>query len=302
MDVNKSLTIAIVGLGMIGGSIALGLKQSLTPCPRIIAVDRNEQSLALATRQGIVELTLTAPGPELAQADIVFLCTPVLQMESVIAEVVPFLRAGSILTDVGSTKAWLRPRLQRLLPDTVCYIGGHPMAGREQSGYSAACASLFLGKWYILCPEPTTNPQALAVVTRLVSCLGAKIAKMDVELHDQCAAVISHLPHVAAAAMVNVLDCYPDPETSLQLAGGGFHDTTRIASSDADMWADICISNAPAILDSLESYQQLLAGLAQAIADNDRAVIHQFFQRAKKRRDSLLQLMATTCPATNRLP
>lgn len=274
---------------MIGGSIAVGLKRHIQPCPRIIALDRDVASIRLAQQNGVADTILSEPGLELQQADVVFLCTPVLQMEVVAAAVAPFLKIGAIVTDVGSTKAWLAPRMRQLLPPHVFYIAGHPMAGREKSGFAAADGDLFKDKWYILCPESDTDPHSLETVRALIERLGAKIAIMDAQLHDQCAAVISHTPHIAAAAMVNLLDCYPDPQTSLQLAGGGFRDTTRIASSDADMWADVCISNAPAILHSLEAYQGVISDLSDAVKARDRAAIHAFFRSAKQRRDSLLE-------------
>ncbi|MDU4961814.1 MAG: prephenate dehydrogenase/arogenate dehydrogenase family protein [Sporomusaceae bacterium] len=285
----KPLTIAIIGLGMIGGSIAVGLKRYLSPSPLLLALDRDAASLAAARQQQIVDLVLERPGPELQQADIIFLCTPVLQMESMAAAIAPFLRNGVIVTDVGSTKAWLAPRMKALLPPHARYVGGHPMAGREQSGFQAANGDLLRDKWYLLCPQADTDPSALQSVRELAESLGAKVAVMDAPGHDQCAAVISHAPHIAAAALVNLLDCYPDPQTSLKLAGGGFRDTTRIASSNADMWADICISNDAAILDSLASYQGLLAKFAAAVQNKDRAAIRLFFAAAKAHRDSLLE-------------
>jgi prephenate dehydrogenase len=289
IDQTKSLCIAIVGLGMIGGSIAVGLKRYVKPCPVILALDRDLNSLSEAKQQRVADNVIQSPGSELLQADVVFLCTPVLQMEVVAASIAPFLKSGAIITDVGSTKGWLAPRMKRLLPPHVRYIGGHPMAGREKSGFSAADGDLFRDKWYLLCPDSDTDAQALLLIRGLAECLGAKVDVMDSVRHDQCAAVISHTPHIAAAAMVNLLDCYPDPQTSLKLAGGGFRDTTRIASSDADMWADVCISNAPAILSSLQAYQGILAALSAAVERGDRSAIRAFFASAKVHRDSLLE-------------
>lgn len=294
-----NLSIAIVGLGMIGGSIAQGLKRSLQPCPIIYALDRDELGLTAAKEQGAVDFLMHIPGPELLSADVVFLCTPVLQMEAVVTTIAPFLKPGAIVTDVGSTKGWLAPRMKSLLPVGVKYIGGHPMAGREKSGYFAADGELFRDKWYILTTDSATDQSALQVIRSLAESLGAKITVMEANLHDQCAAVISHTPHIAAAALVNLLDHYPDPQTSLQLAGGGFRDTTRIASSDADMWADICISNSTAILDSLESLQSILASLGQAIKAGDRAAIYGYFSSAKVHRDRMLSEMESKSPVVN---
>lgn len=283
------LCIAIVGLGMIGGSIAIGLKRYVTPSPVILALDYDADALALAKQQQVADWTGQNPGPELLQADVVFICTPVLQMESVAAAISPFLKSGAIVTDVGSTKAWLASQMNSLLPETVRYIGGHPMTGRERSGFWAADGDLFRNKWYLICPVADTDPEALQTIRTLAEALGAKVDIMDVSQHDQCAAVISHTPHIAAAALVNLLDCYPDPRNSLRLAGGGFRDTTRIASSNADMWADVCISNAPAILDSLQAFQGILSNLSAAVECGDRTAIREFFASAKAHRDSLLE-------------
>ena len=289
MHDDKPLTIAIVGLGMIGGSLAVGFKRYLKPIPQIIALDCNTESLTAAKLQQTADIAVDKPGAELLQADVVYLCTPVLQMEAVVASIAPYLSTGAIVTDVGSTKNWLAPRMKGLLPQNVHYIGGHPMAGREKSGFAAANGELLQNKWYLLCADETTDQASLAQVRNLAESLGAKVAVMDAARHDQYAAVISHTPHVAAAAMVNLLDCYPDPQTSLKLAGGGFHDTTRIASSDPDMWADICISNSEAILDSLKHYQGIIAELSEHIESGDRNAIRAFFAAAKLHRDSILQ-------------
>lgn len=292
----RPLTIAIIGLGMIGGSIAVGLKHYVKPCPLLLALDHDAASLAAAKQNEAVDRVMESPGPELGQADIVFLCTPVLQMERVAAAIAPFLKESAIVTDVGSTKGWLAPRMKALLPPHARYVGGHPMAGREKSGFAAANGDLLQGKWYLLCPEAGTDKAALQTVRKLAESLGARVAIMDADRHDQCAAIISHTPHIAAAALVNLLDCYPDPQTSLKLAGGGFRDTTRIASSNADMWADICISNDEAILHSLAAYQQLLENLSVAVKQKDREAVRAFFASAKAHRDSLLEQADLTLP------
>jgi prephenate dehydrogenase len=190
--------------------------------------------------------------------------------------------------------------MKALLPPHLRYIGGHPMAGREKSGFSAADGDLFRDKWYLLCPHADTDVPALHLVRTLAESLGAKVDVMDWAQHDQCAAVISHVPHIAAAALVNLLDCYPDPQTSLKLAGGGFRDTTRIASSDSDMWADVCISNSTAILSSLQAYQGILAGLSAAVERGDRSAIRAFFASAKVHRDSLLEQLDISLPLSSK--
>ena len=163
------------------------------------------------------------------------------------------------------------------------------MTGIENSGIMAATQGLFKEKWYILVPEASTCPKAVEAVSEILTWTGARITTMDLADHDQCAAIISHVPHVAAAALVNLLGKYPDLEESFKLVGGGFRDTTRIASSNADMWADICLTNAQPITDSLLQMKDLLDEMIQAIENGDRPAIHHFFKRAKVRRDALIK-------------
>ncbi|MBQ5636597.1 MAG: prephenate dehydrogenase/arogenate dehydrogenase family protein, partial [Selenomonadales bacterium] len=163
------------------------------------------------------------------------------------------------------------------------------MAGIELSGIAAAKVDLFNNKFYIISPETAKNDASVQLVEAMVRAIGAIPTTLDLTHHDSCVAVISHVPHVAAAGLVNLLGCSPeDLEHNLKLAGGGFRDTTRIASSDADMWADICISNGKAIQKTLRSYQEMMGLIIDAIEDGDRQAIHSFFRTAKLRRDALL--------------
>ncbi len=152
----------------------------------------------------------------------------------------------------------------------------------------AADKELFRNKWYILIPEASTCHEAVGTISQILSLTGARITTMGLADHDQCAAIISHIPHVAAAALVNLLGKYPSLEESFKLVGGGFRDTTRIASSNADMWADICLTNSKPITESLQQMKELLDEMIQAVEKCDRPAIHDFFKRAKVRRDTLI--------------
>ena len=281
--------IVIIGVGLIGGSLGLALRRAYPENLEIIGVDTDQAGLDAAVLAGAVDRGEMSSAAGVAAADFVFLCTPVLQIPDLVAKIRPHLKPGAILTDVGSTKDLLRAKITALLPPDVCYIGGHPMAGREKSGIAAATESLFRDKLYILTPDEGVSPSAVERLAALVGLTGARVTVMDARRHDQAAAIISHIPHVVAAAMVNLLDGYPDEEENLlNLAGGGFCDTTRIASSNADMWADICMTNPAAIVEGLGQLQSLIAEVTLAVRQGDRAAAHRFFRTAKARRDSII--------------
>jgi len=283
----NGMEIAIIGVGLIGGSLGLALKAS-DASVKVIGIDKNSASLKQALDRGAADIVGT--DLELVKdADVVFLATPVLQINKLLPQILPKLKKGAILTDTGSTKAGIKDTIRRFLPDGVYYVGGHPMAGREKSGVAAADKELFQDKWYIITNGLNAPQQAVDTVVELVRHVGAKVTFIDEEQHDLCAAVISHVPHVAAAALANLLSYYPGhAEQMLNLAGGGFCDTTRIASSDADMWADICIENAVAVSDGLEHFQTMISNVLTAIRQNDRPALHSYFKGAKLCRDTLL--------------
>lgn len=291
----KQLNIAIIGLGLIGGSLGLAIKHHYGAQVMVAGVDRDAGTLAYALGSGAVDSAGTDSRTAASQADIVFLCTPVLQIVPVVQNIIPCLKPGTILSDVGSTKQYLYEKLSRLLPADIHYVAGHPMAGSEQSGIMAADKDLFRNKCYIIIPETARLASAAEKICRLLSCTGAQITAMELAQHDRCAAVISHAPHVTAAALVHLLGLRPaELGNNLKLAGGGFRDTTRIASSNADMWADICLSNPEAIADSLTHLQGIIGQVIADIRREDRESVHAFFKTAKLRRDSLIQ--ASFCP------
>lgn len=280
--------ITIVGLGLIGGSLGLAFKNMGDPNLIITGIDHDQYTLEKAVACGAVDYSTRDLATGVEKADIIFLCTPVLQIIPIVEKMLPYLKTGVIVTDVGSTKGFLADRLALILPAGIHYVSGHPMTGAEQSGITAAKKDLFKDKWYILIPEGSTCPEAIEVIHEVLTWTGAKLTTMDIVAHDQCAAIISHVPHIAAAALVNLLTLYPDLEDNFKLVGGGFRDTTRIASSNADMWADICLTNAQPIVDSLVHLQALLTGVIEEVKRGDRQALHHFFKRAQIRRDALI--------------
>jgi len=278
--------VAIIGVGLIGGSLGLAFKAA--GGVDVTGADCDRAVLDAAVARGAIDRGTTDPAAAAGAAEVVFLCAPVLRLPGLAARIAPHLQEGAIVTDVGSTKKLVGEKIARLLPANVHYVGGHPMAGREKSGVAAADAALFRDKWYIFTPTAATSPAAVDKVAALVRRTGARVTVMEAARHDDCAAVISHVPHVVAAGLVNLLGNHPDEDGLLSLAGGGFCDTTRIASSNADMWADICLTNAEAITGGLEGLQALLADVAAAIRRGDRAAVRAFFAKAKARRDGII--------------
>ena len=285
----KVTNLAIIGIGLIGGSLGLCLKDRLGDAIHITGLCRTEASMRRAVEMGAVDAATADLAAVVGDADIVFLSPPVLQIVPMVRRILPFLKDGAILTDAGSTKGFLCDELKKILPPDIYYIAGHPMTGREQSGVAAATKELFRGKAYVIIDDPSIPKD---VMERLMSVLlhtEANFTTLDLARHDRCAAVISHVPHLAAAALVTLLNRSGDDlDSCLKLIGGGFKDTTRIASSNADMWADICMTNRKPIVDALHEMQAILGTVADAVAHGDRTAIYDYFTASKERRDSIL--------------
>lgn len=280
--------VAILGLGLIGGSLGLALRQVDSEQVEVTGFARRAITGELALQMGAVDILADTPQAAVQDADFVFLCTPVLQMLPMAETVLPAMKPGAVLTDVGSTKGWFIKKIRSLLPPHIHYIGGHPMAGRERSGMEAAQADLFRDKWFIFTPLPDTPPDLMQRLRQLIQLTGAKTAELDERTHDQVTAVISHVPHVVAAGLVQLLRKQSDPALTARFIGGGFRDTTRIASSDADMWADICMTNGENIAAELDATVKLLGNVATMIRAGDRQGVHEYFTQAKQLRDALL--------------
>ncbi len=285
----NKLKICIVGIGLIGGSIGLAIKKNLKEAVYISGLDKNPETLRIAVERGAVDIATSEAKEAVKEADIIFLSTPVLQIVPMIEEILPFLKNGAIITDTGSTKQFIWQQLQKILPPDIYYIAGHPMAGKEHSGIKAADAELFHNKCYVIVEDTGAPQEAVNRICDLLKVTGANITTMDIAKHDRCASIISHVPHVTAAALVTLLNkSKNDIEANLKLAGGGFKDTTRIASSNADMWADICMSNPEAIVNHLEELKHILDEVIINIKDKNRENIYEYFHAAKQRRDNIL--------------
>lgn len=284
---DREKTLAVIGLGLIGGSLVRAVKDAGLPW-QVIGVARREETRREALEAGAVDVAQASALEAVAEADVVVFALPVLTVPSLLAELAPVLRPGTIVTDVGSTKASLTRQADDLLPDGVSFVGGHPIAGTEDSGFSASFPDLFRGARCILTPGRTSTPEAIDTVRGLWEGVGSLVESMDPRVHDRILAVISHLPHVVAYALVNSAAAF-DRELPglLGYTGGGFRDFTRIAASHSVMWRDICLDNRDALLEALDGFIAETSRMRDLIATDDAPGLEEGFDSARAVRRSL---------------
>ncbi len=288
--------LAIVGLGLIGGSLARALKKKGCVA-EIIGTGRREASLIKAQELGVIDRWTLDLGEAVAQADVVVIATPTLIAEKVLADLKPHMRRSLIVTDVASVKGSLVDAARRIFGEVPPqFVPGHPIAGSEQSGVEASREDLYVNHRVILTPAQGTDTDALAVIRNMWANTGAEVLEMAVDEHDRVLAATSHLPHVLAYALVDALASNGSAEEIFKFAAGGFRDFTRIASSDPVMWHDIVRANRDAVLSSMDDFSTRLAELRAAIESDDSAEILDTFTRAKSARDEyfLSQYQVTT--------
>ena len=275
--------VVIVGPGLIGGSVGLGLRQA-GAADRIVGVGHRASSLQKAQEMGAIHEGTLALEEAVPGAEIVMLATRVGLIAEMAAKAAPLMPAGGILTDVGSTKGRVTEQIEAMLAETdVGFVGAHPIAGSERRGIGAAQADLFQNALCIVTRTPNTDPNRLAKVTALWETLGAKVSVMTPEQHDKTLAQISHVVHLAAVALVNSAD-----EAALAHAARGFLDTTRVASGDPALWRDICLSNDNQLAAALRAMTGALDEFARALERGDADALLDLLDRAKRRRDGLL--------------
>lgn len=285
--------IVVCGVGLIGGSFALALRQALAgePC-EFIGVGRSKGTLDEARKLGVVDRTTGDWGVALAGAELLLLAMPVGQMESVMRQLAPHLESQTLVTDGGSTKqdviaaarAALGPRISQFVP-------GHPIAGAEKSGVAAAQADLYCGKRVILTPLAENSPAAVAAVRRVWEACGARVSELAPGAHDHIFAAVSHLPHLLAFALVHQLAGRDNADQLFSFAAGGFRDFTRIASSHPEMWRDICTANRSALIQELDAYQAELMRARVMLASADATALEAMFGTARTRRDAWLEAL-----------
>jgi prephenate dehydrogenase len=282
--------LVIFGVGLIGGSFALALKEKHA-VKHVVGVGRTRANLLTAQRLGIIDEIATDAAAAVRDADLVLLAVPLAQNAAVLAEIAPHLGPKTIVTDAGSTKRDIIAQARRYLGAQFSrFVPAHPIAGTEKSGAKAAFAALYRDHELIITPVRGTDPKAVKKVAAAWRLAGMRVNKMDAEAHDRMFALVSHLPHVVAYALVGQVAGYKDAQTLLAHTGGGFRDTTRIAGSSPEMWRDVCLSNRAALLQALDDYMAEFERLRGLLAANDGAALEARFAAARDVRARWLKL------------
>ncbi len=293
--------VLIAGCGLMGASLGLAIK-SRNLAGQVVGWDSDHRATAAALERGAIDQVATNPEAAAAEADLVVLAAYVKSLPELLLRLAPSVRAGTIMTDLGSVKGSIMAAarepafIARLSPGAV-FVGGHPMAGKAAQGAVHADPELFTGTVWVLCPPPAPRPEevlsedgrlAVERLKALVGALGARPAVMTAEHHDRAVAAVSHLPQSVASALMNSAASL-DQQTPgvLDLAASGFRDTTRIAASTPSMWRDICLDNREALLGTLEQFESELAAFRQALEAADAAIIEDFFERAKAAKEGM---------------
>jgi prephenate dehydrogenase len=280
--------LAVVGVGLIGGSLSLALKATGS-VGKVVGIGRGQANLDKAMELRVVDSVTQDLVAGVADADVVFLATPVLALGPVARQLMPHLKPGAILTDGGSVKQAVIDEIEPVLREDVHFVPGHPIAGTEYSGAEAAFASLYQGRRCILTPTPRTAPAALATVQAMWEAVGCDVVAMDVDKHDRVLAAISHLPHMVAYALVNAVGAYDRyQENILEYSAGGFRDFTRIASSDPTMWRDIALTNRTAKIEMMGQFEIFFRELKDDVERGESERLFEFFRRSKESRDAIL--------------
>lgn len=278
------MRIALIGVGMIGGSLLAAWRQAGL-VTTATGYDIDPRALEVATGRGLIDRRAASAAQAVADAGLVVLATPVGAMHEVFAQLAGALPPDALLTDVGSTKGDVIRHARASLGGAFArFVPAHPIAGKELPGVEHADAGLFAGRRVVLTPTAETRADALATVEGLFARTGAHLERMDADEHDRTFAAVSHLPHLLAFALVAAIGSEPDGERRLGYGGAGFRDFTRIAAASPVMWRDICIANRDALGGELRGYRALLDRLQQAVDEGDEATLQQTFELASRLR------------------
>ncbi len=273
--------VTIIGIGLIGGSNGMALKKN-NFAREVIGVSRQHSSLVQALKSRAIDKASHDVRKSVQDADLVILATPVKTIISMFTVINKSLKRGCIVTDVGSTKEAIVAAAEKHLPSHALFVGSHPLAGSEKKGAAFGSAELFNGSICIMTPTEKTNKAAVDKVKTLWMRLGANVKTLPADEHDKALAYISHLPHLLAYGLIDVI-----PPDYVQYAAQGLKDTTRIASSDPDMWKDVCITNSQSLLKALDEYAKVLAAFRKAIVSKDEPNLLEIFKKSKNKRDGL---------------
>lgn len=272
---------AIIGTGLIGGSMGIRLRERRL-VEMVVGYDQSEAALEQALARGAVDCCAKSAREAVAGAELVIMAVPVLSIAALVEEIEPALAPGSVITDVGSTKLEVTRAVEKILPRNTCFIGGHPMAGSEESGIAGAEPALLENAIYVLTPGKSAPPQEVKRLTRLLEAAGAQPLVLDPAGHDALAAYVSHLPHLAASALVDSVMRFGKVDLVLALAAGGFRDTTRVALGNPALWRDICLSNRRVLARALTDFSQSINELAGHLAAGDGAALEEYLNRARE--------------------
>ena len=279
-------TVTIVGVGLIGASLGLALKQAGV-VTKVLGVGRSKENLDQAQKMGaidgVVDLVDAAK-----QSDVIVLCVPVAQMRAAFEAIEPHLESKTMITDAGSTKGDVILAAKAVLGKKACqFVPAHPIAGGAQHGAGAAKADLFQGKQTIVCPIQENSPEDTALIVGFWESVGSVVKKISNVQHDAIYAAVSHLPHILSYALMASVVNSEDVDQKLSHVGAGFKDFTRIAASSPEMWRDICLGNRTAILKELDQYLLIVNHMRKLISENDGAGLEKLFNKASKARQDL---------------
>jgi prephenate dehydrogenase len=283
--------VTIIGLGLLGGSLGLVLKEKGL-AKTVVGIGRRRENLELALQMGAIDHFALEPFKAVSQSDLIILATPV---ETYLPQIHTWgkdLAPSTIVSDVGSVKGPLVSNMESQMPPSTFFVGAHPIAGKEKSGVAHADSRLFQGARCVVTPTPRTNTKALESICRLWEAAGSVVLSMDPVEHDWVLGAVSHLPHIAAFSLMHTLQALQEGarETTdlLDFSGGGLRDTTRIAASSPEMWRDICIANHENLVKMVDLYIQQLQEFRELLNNQDASGLYNAIERAKETRERLV--------------
>ena len=278
------MKIGIIGLGLMGGSIAKTLAGN-----EIIAFDKNKEDLEKALEEGVITNYTLEINNEFEDVDILFICTPVKYIYEYIKEAYKYVKKDCIITDIGSTKNDIVTKVEKDFPN-MNFIGAHPMVGSEKIGYNNSLKDLFENSYYLITKTSNTKETNMEKFYEIIKKLKAFPVIMNSKEHDYVVSIISHIPHIIASGLVNLVQNSDDKDKMKMLVGGGFKDITRIASSSPQMWQNICVQNKQEILKGLQNFKDILNSFEQSLVNNDEEKMLEYFKNAKQYRDNILEV------------
>lgn len=280
--------IAIIGIGLMGGSLALALRAA-GAAGEVVAYDCSEQARAEAEAMGVADSIAGSAAGAVEGAELVFLATPICAMADAVQSAAGSLGDGVIVSDLGSAKVGVMRQIEEVLPRGARFVGGHPMTGSEQSGVRFASADLFTGRYYVLTPTEGTEPRAYQKVHALLTEIGARVISIDPESHDRAMATISHVPHMLSLLLMEMAASEQERmKSTFAVAATGFKDMTRIASSSPDIWLDIARENSDFIIERLQDYSSRIDALIEILRSEDLSALGAMFEDARLAREQLL--------------